>query len=110
MSDEPGFSEDFKRIKEDYLKTIPTVVQSMESQVNSLNEKIDQKVFSELRFHVHKLAGNAGTFGFQEVSDLCKGFDQKMTKMLENFSEEEAKTLLPELSPLVQKVKESFHL
>lgn len=109
MSENNGFSDEFKNIKEDYLKSIPEKLNAMSSLVEGFKNQPTAENVKTLRNHVHQLAGNAGTFGFQEVTDLCKTWDLKLKDIVENFAPEKIQGILGELEPFIQKVKEAFN-
>lgn len=109
MGENDGFSDEFKKIKEDYLKGIPEKLNAMSGLVQGLKSQPTAENVKALRNHVHQLAGNAGTFGFQEVTDLCKQWDLKLKDIAENFAPEKIQGIVGELEPFVEKVKEAFN-
>lgn len=79
--------ETFKRLLEDYKKSIPEKLSTMKVALQKLKEKFNLEDLTALRFVIHKTAGNAGTFGYPKVSDLCKTWDAKLTPMVESQAE-----------------------
>ena len=67
----------FKKLFEEYRKSIPEKIKAMRDAAIKLKEKFSQEDLTALRFIVHKTAGNAGTFGYPKVSDLCKVWDSR---------------------------------
>lgn len=110
MADNPSFSEDFKRIQEEYIKGLPEKLQSMTNLVSGFKNGATQASVAELRTHVHQLAGNAATFGFQEATDLCKNWDMKLKEIADNFSPEKIQPLLNDLEAFLGQLKKSLKL
>lgn len=101
--------EAFKKLKEDYQKSIPEKLQTMKTSLSKLKENYNKEDLTALRFIVHKTAGNAGTFGYQKVTDLCKQWDAKLTPMVNDFKPEKpSDAFFQELEQFVAQVEKEF--
>ena len=65
-----------------YRKSIPGKVADLKNLIDDLQKKRGKEEMEKLRFAVHKLAGNSGTYGFMEVSRLCREAEEKLGKMI----------------------------
>jgi len=95
-------SEGFKKLQQEYVKTIPEKIVAIEESVAALCINPSQETLASLKHLVHKLAGSAGSFGFAEASTLCKSWDQKLTHLLEHYSQEELLGVLKEFPLFLQ--------
>lgn len=59
-----------------YRASIPHKLDTLAALVRQSQSPVDVKSFEDLRMAVHKLAGSAGTYGFTEVSEICKTWEQ----------------------------------
>lgn len=105
MSIPDGYSEEFNKIKEEYLQSIPEKLHSIEQLINGLKASPSLESVTSLRNIIHKIAGNAGSFGFPEASILCKEWDRKLGLLIEEYSENWVRELLPELDHFHQNLK-----
>lgn len=71
--------------KEVYKHSIPEKMKRLQDLVNHLHERFDEETLRSLRLEVHKLAGNAGTYGYMPVSKICKQFDEELLLMIQNL-------------------------
>lgn len=79
LENESGLPQEvFDKLLKEYQKTIPERLTALRNAIRALREEKNQKKVEEARFLVHKMAGNAGTFGYKKVSELCKTWDQKL--------------------------------
>jgi UDP-N-acetyl-D-glucosamine dehydrogenase len=75
----------FHHLISEYQATIPDRIELLRNLIQEMKEKPNEKTLKELRLQVHKLAGNAGLYGYNEVSQICKDFDKLLTKDIEDF-------------------------
>ena len=109
MSGEMESSEGYKKIKEEYLQKIPEKIQAVEQLIQALHKDPSEKMLSDLRGIVHKIAGTAATFGFEKVTQLCKSWDLKLTKFLEpSTGKPDIKDLISELDRFLIELKNAF--
>lgn len=106
MTDDANFSGEFEKIKQDYLNALPEKIQEITRAIDALKQQVAEGPLGELRHHVHKLAGNAGSFGFQKATELCKAWDVKLKEMVDQYSEEKVKQMVPELDGFLSQLKQ----
>ncbi|MBU6382787.1 MAG: Hpt domain-containing protein [Verrucomicrobia bacterium] len=88
-----------EELMEEYRRSIPERLQEIERVIQDVNaDPTSQEKLAALRFAVHKLAGNSGTFGYMEASQLCRDLEQKILQ----------KAAL-DLGLFYQQLKKSFH-
>lgn len=98
-----------EELKAKYKETIPAKLEEINNLIGALKEKKDRDALQKMQMVIHKLAGNAGSYGFDEVSKVCKEMDKKLKERLESidskpFEEGEIK----DLEDLQGKLKELF--
>lgn len=71
----------------EYKETIPLKIQTITDLLDRLKVKIDLETLKELRMHIHKIAGSAGTYGFKAVSEQCRAFEKELIEKVEHFEE-----------------------
>lgn len=104
MSTEPQIPQE---LLDSYNKTIPEKILGLEKLIAQLQQDFNKEHLQALQFFIHKLAGNAGLYGYMEVTTLCKTWDQKLLKKIQEFSSED-KMWLNELAGLLAQVKKGF--
>lgn len=72
-----------KQLIDEYRSTIPDKLNSIRQQIDAMYQSVDEKNLSALRFLVHKIAGSAGTYGYMQVSKVCKQFEQELLEKIE---------------------------
>lgn len=110
MGDQPEFSENLKKIKEEYLKNLPGIFEEMKGHIESLKNAPNLDVLTKLRFHVHKIAGNAGTFGYQKATDLCKPWDARLSEIMNAYEDQKVKDQYPNLEIFLNELRAIFQL
>ena len=75
-----------KELQQEYEESIPQKVQLLSDLIDQVKKEKNKESLTALRGEAHKIAGNAGSFGFGEVSALCKEMDQKLVREIESFS------------------------
>ncbi|MBI5274503.1 MAG: Hpt domain-containing protein [Chlamydiales bacterium] len=101
----------FKKIQETYLQGLSEKFKEIDRLFNQLKNQWNKEDIVALRFIIHKLAGNAGTFGFPKVSDLCHIWDQKLIAMLEQPINPTMDTaFFHDFTAFITRVKQEFHL
>lgn len=78
--------EVLKKFHDEYVQTIPTKIQELESLIEALETELSKENLKNLRMKVHKIAGSAGTYGFDGVTHLSLKFEQDVLHLLENFT------------------------
>lgn len=75
----------FQHLISEYQATIPERLELLKSLIQEMKKKPNEKTLQALRLQVHKIAGNAGLYGYNEVSEICKEFDRLLGKDIELF-------------------------
>lgn len=78
-------SEDLKKLREFYIGTIPEKLELIEKLIQEMETTVYEKTLIELRMHIHKIAGSAGTYGFPTVSVICRQFEGEILKKIEEI-------------------------
>lgn len=99
--------EQIQKLREAYLKTLPERLKAMEEAINGVKKEASAESVGALRFLVHKLAGNAGSFGYMEVSRLSKELEQELVAMIDSSAF--AAIDLKKLVCYLEKIKGEFH-
>lgn len=94
-------------IDEDLKEIVPGYVENRHKEIITLNELLKDQNIIEIKVIAHKLAGNAGGYGFHELGELgadleaaCESGDlDKMSELLNSIS-----SYLDELSYSFEKV------
>ena len=102
MTDEMQFSADFKKIKEEYLASIPEKLEDIKQLIEQLKTEPQAGDFILLHNHIHQIAGNASIFGFEGVANICKDYDLKLQNLLHSLSPDTMKRTVPELEELLK--------
>ncbi|MCB1081558.1 MAG: response regulator [Chlamydiia bacterium] len=84
---EPGGMED---LQQEYLKTIPEKLTTFEGLIKKLEQGLNKTELENLKMISHKTAGSAGSYGFMDVTKLCRDMEQKLKEKIEGFKEGES--------------------
>jgi HPt (histidine-containing phosphotransfer) domain-containing protein len=104
MTNEPNkdFSKTMEDIQKDYEKTIPEKLALVKGLIEKLQSNRDKPNQDALIFHLHKISGSAGCYGFKEVSIICrKMHDELLEKPLDP-------DVIASLTSFYQKLTEAF--
>lgn len=71
-----------EKLKQEYLKTISDKIILLTELVKTVQKIPDRDSLTALRNAVHKIAGSAGSYGFAEVSVLCKELESHIREQL----------------------------
>ncbi len=93
-----------------YKEGIPGKIHKIESLIQSFNQSWTRDSLKDLRIEIHKLAGNAGTYGYPSVSALCKKLDQELIPYIETLgSEHKNQPPFNSLDDFFKQLKEIFN-
>lgn len=93
----------------EYRTTIPAKLDVLKNLISELKISKSIESMQELRHAVHKMAGNAGTYGFMKVSENCKILDIRLQAMIESFSQDQITSAwLSSLDTFLQKISKDF--
>lgn len=74
-------------LKEKYQKSLPEKLALIQQLIKDLHQAITREHLSSLHFQLHKLAGNAGTFGYPKISQLCRTWEERLIQLIDQFPE-----------------------
>ena len=98
-----------KELQLRYQESIPEKVNNLRQLINQFQNLQDLDTLNSLRNAVHKIAGSAGTYGFSEVSKICKEFEGNLIQKIKNFSSRAQNSAwLAECENYVKKIQEGF--
>ncbi len=72
-----------EEILNEYRKTIPEKLATLQNLISLVVEEASEDHLKNLRFAVHKLAGSSGMYGYMQVSNICKKFEQEVIKSID---------------------------
>ena len=87
MSSGQDINEILQKFAEEYRKTIPEKINALRAILDDMHLKITPENLKELRFHIHKIAGSAGTYGFDSISKLCRQFEGDLLEKIDSLKE-----------------------
>lgn len=71
-------------LSNDFSSQLEERYKELENAISSLSEKPEIKRVTELRFLVHKLAGSAATFGYEQLSARSKEFEAYLDEIIKS--------------------------
>lgn len=77
--------EIFEKLLVEYKKSLPGRLDAIRKAIDDLKREGSKQNLGAFRFLVHKMAGNAGTFGFGRVTELCRAWEGRVVQMEETF-------------------------
>ena len=88
MSSHPSFEDDPipDELMQAYRQSIPSKLSLINSLICEVQKNGDLESLKALRFAIHKLAGSAGSYGYPEVSALCKELEKELILKIDDFS------------------------
>lgn len=101
----------FRTILEDYRSSIPQRLELLQILVDEIRKKPTEKNLNELRLQVHKLAGNAGLYDYADVSQICKEFDEELSKKIASFHvNKDISPWISEFELKLEKIRKMFSI
>lgn len=98
--------EDLKKLQEMYLSKLPEKLEAIRLAIEAVRKQQSMETIKALQFLIHKMAGNAGTFGYAEVSRLCKEWDLKLAQ---ESKQSQPQVSLEELDRFFLALKKQFN-
>lgn len=77
-------SEKLAALKKNYDESIHEKIALLRDLIKKTQK--NPSVIKDLKIEIHKMAGSAGTYGYESVSDVCKSLENEMNARLENGS------------------------
>jgi HPt (histidine-containing phosphotransfer) domain-containing protein len=65
-----------------YNQTIPEKLAKIKQLMEEVKIRPGQEELAALRFAIHKMAGNSGTYGYSEVCQLCMAAESRLNEIL----------------------------
>ncbi|MCI5052524.1 MAG: response regulator [Simkaniaceae bacterium] len=100
-SDDP-----LEAIKQEYLKKVDEKITTIDELIKKVQS--DPNAVEELKKAVHKIAGSAGSYGFPEVTKLCKEQESLLLSVMENGENREQ--VIGALPEFFEKFKAAFQM
>lgn len=106
---ENGFKapDSLENLKKEYLITVSDKLVLLTELVKTAQKTPNADSLNALKNAVHKIAGSAGSYGFQNVSNLCKELELQLNQQL-SFNANIGKEWINSLIPFLRKIKYSF--
>ncbi len=105
----PQLDPMMKKLREQYDPTIPDKIVKFASLIHQFREKHDFSTAEALKNFCHKIAGNAGTYGYMMVSKTAREMEQKIQGLLASQNPQFT-DLDSDLDPFFQKIAVQFQL
>ena len=105
VSKDEGLDAEMEELQAEYLKTLPEKISEMERLIAAFVNQPEEKSKEELKRAVHKLAGSAGSFGFMQVTEMCRAMEQELGAVSDFANIDPWKE---KLSAFFMKLKEAF--
>lgn len=74
---------------QEYLQTIPDKLLTFEGLIKKLERELTKTDLENFKMFSHKTAGSAGSYGFMEVTKICRDMEQNLKGKLEGYKERE---------------------
>lgn len=101
-----GIPPEFVR---EYDRAIPEKLQKLEILISEFKKSMNLDSLTTLRFAVHKLAGSAGTYGYDSVSVICKEWDLQLLQKIKDFPASlDEQSWIAEMDRNLHQIKEGF--
>lgn len=98
----------FQKMAEDYKKGIPEKISALKTHLDALRKEFHLEDLKEIRIIIHKFAGNAATFGFPNVTKICKEWDPKLSKLVEEQKAPQDPNFYNQIQALIQTLEKEF--
>ena len=70
----------------EYRKNLPVKWERIRQLVEAVQKERSLASLEALRFDVHKLAGNSGTYGYMTASSLCRSLELDLIEKIKTFN------------------------
>ena len=96
-----------EKLKASYDEAIPEKINGLAVLIGNIQQNPSIKNLQELKESVHKIAGTAGSFGYEEVTRLCKEMQNEVIEQMKLAPSFDSKWI-SSLSDFLSKIKEHF--
>ncbi|MBD3669578.1 MAG: Hpt domain-containing protein [Gammaproteobacteria bacterium] len=100
---EINFDERLQELFDNFKQQLPTRLDTILTAWKGYLETGQQVDLEELRFHIHKLAGAASTYGFTEIGENARTVETRLDQFLKDGSREEVEA---ELTPSIRYIQD----
>lgn len=106
MEQDPRLEALERKWRERYDEKLPAKLTLLDQLLSQFKVQFDQEVLRSFRIEIHKIAGGAGTVGYNEASEIAKAFDQDLQNKLEHFPPDPS--CIVEFEQSLKRLKSSF--
>lgn len=104
-------SEALADIKRDYDKSIYSKMENLEKMIVDIQRSPSYENLQYLKIEVHKLAGSSGSYGYANVSEICKIMELELMKQMQLAQKSKAQSqFLNSLDDFFSRVKHNFQI
>lgn len=107
ISNKTPYVSKMPELKRKYDATIKEKIAHLTELAISSRQNPDN--IKELRMEIHKISGSAGSFGYGQVSDICKAMEIEMNERIASNTYKDPEWI-SSLSSFIQKVREGFQI
>jgi len=93
---------------EDYNQSIPEKLSRLRKNFDSVKSHYCEENLTNLRKEVHKIAGNAGTYGYLSVSIYCKECEKELIDQIQRNNSSESSERIKILERFLEKIEQEF--
>ncbi len=106
MTEQSTISDKLQSLQNNYVQELPSILSNIKDTWSALKHDASDPVKIEALFRLtHNLAGSAGAFGFQEISDKAKEVTEPLRNALGENSSPTATLQLREVGELIQELR-----
>lgn len=103
-------ADKFEELKKEYIAQIPGKMKQLQDDFSKLKQNPSIEALKPVRMVIHKTAGTAGSFGYSQVTDICRAMDSKLTSIIdENAQDKINAQLISEIESCIKNVNDQFN-
>jgi HPt (histidine-containing phosphotransfer) domain-containing protein len=104
------FPEDaMKKFRDEYVNTFPEKLRLLQGLIDEMKQAVHRETLQTLRLHIHKIAGSSGTYGFSDLSLICKEFEGVILQKMEILKDDIGDSnWVAEFMPYVDKIRKEL--
>lgn len=84
MPESAGWREELQKLKQEYVGQLGTRLKSLEDAAHALRETWDSDSVESLYQQVHRLAGSAAIYGFEQLSGAAQALETALLDSMEH--------------------------
>lgn len=93
---------------EDYSRSIPAKLQTLKNLLMQVKQACTEDALQALRREVHKIAGNAGTYGYLSVSIYAKEWEAELVEQLKATDQKDGSLKIHAMEDYLNKIEKGF--